>query len=131
MRATLRLDRLRASARLGWDEEERRAPQPVTIDVTLHFLSLPNASESDELKETVDYAAIATHLAALCGLGEYRLLEKLCRVLYDTVRTLVPPDAAVEVTVTKRPPLAGLEGGAAFTIADSGPLPPPEGGGGG
>ena len=119
MRATLRLDRLRASARLGWDEEERRAPQPVTIDLTLRFPSLPQAAESDDLKDTVDYAAIAAHLSALCGLGEYRLLEKLCRVLYDAVRTLVPPDAAVEVTVTKRPPLAGLEGGASFTISDT------------
>jgi FolB domain-containing protein len=129
MRATLRLDRLRASVRLGWEDEERRAPQPITIDVTLNFPSLPSAAESDDLQGTVDYAAIAAHLTALCGVGEYRLLEKLCRVLYDAVRTLVPPEMAVEVTVTKRPPLAGLEGGAAFTIADSGP--PLEGAGGG
>jgi FolB domain-containing protein len=129
MRATLRLDRLRASVRLGWEDEERRAPQPITIDVTLNFPSLPSAAESDDLQGTVDYAAIAAHLTALCGVGEYRLLEKLCRVLYDAVRTLVPPEMAVEVTVTKRPPLAGLEGGAAFTIADS--SPPLEGAGGG
>lgn len=120
MHATLRLDRLRASARLGWEDEERRTPQPVTIDVALRFPSLPEAADTDDLKDTADYGAIAAHLSALCGVGEYRLLEHLCRVAYDAVRTMAPPNAAVEVTVTKRPLLAGLEGGAAFTIADSG-----------
>lgn len=113
--------------RLGWEAAERESPQTVEIELTLRWPSLPLACATDDLAATVDYAALTDRAREVCDRGEYRLLERLAGSLYDALRPVISSGVALAVTVTKHPPLPGLEGGASFTIDDAPPSVGPHG----
>jgi dihydroneopterin aldolase len=93
--------------------------QGVLVELVLRRPFLPAACTSDELADTVDYERLAATIRKIAQRGEYRLLERLGWDLFRAVREFVPPSARLRLTVTKeRPPIAGLEGGASFTLGD-------------
>ena len=64
----IRLSGLRLETVLGVREDERTAPRAVVADVRL-FLDLGPAARSDDLADTVDYAALADRLRARARRG--------------------------------------------------------------
>jgi dihydroneopterin aldolase len=79
--------------------KERRFGQDFVVDVVLH-LDTRRAAAADELSETVDYSALATHVAAVVRGPEVSLLETLATRVADAVLT-DRKIVAVDVTVHK------------------------------
>jgi dihydroneopterin aldolase len=105
----LALRGMRFSARHGVLAREKVEPQPFEVDVVLHA-DLARAAESDDLAETVDYAAVNDLVRAIVTGPSFDLIEALAgaiarAVLAATDSTLVD---AVEVRVRKpEAPLGG------------------------
>ena len=102
----LELRGLHLDAPVGVLAEEKRAPQPIRIDLDVE-LDLAAAGVSDALADTVNYAAIVTH-AQTCALRvHHELLESLATEIGVGALGLDARIDAVEVTVTKlHPPVA-------------------------
>lgn len=87
--------------------EEQARPQPFEVDVELCVdLAVPGAS--DDLDDTVDYAAVAEAIARVVSSERYQLLERLATRIAEVCRS-DPRVSAVTVTVRKlQAPLRAL-----------------------
>jgi dihydroneopterin aldolase len=103
---TITLRGLRYLARHGVTLEERLEPQPFEVDVVLRA-DLSTAAASDELADTVDYAAVFTLVGEIVEGRSFRLLEALATAIAEAV---LERTAAEEVTVRVRKPRAPLPG---------------------
>lgn len=119
VRTTLEVPAIRLEVHLGCEAPERATPQAVDLGLVIEFATQPEGCASDRLADTVCYAALAQLARAHCRTREFRLVERLAAELRDLVRTRLPHDARLALTVTKlAPPVAGLVGGVRFTIDD-------------
>ena len=119
LRTRLEVPAIRLEVRLGCEAPERAAPQAVDLALVIDFAATPDACRSDELADTVCYAQLASATREYCAAREFRLVERLAAELRDLVRTRLPDDAGLALTVTKlAPPVPGLAGGVRFTIDD-------------
>lgn len=102
---------MRFVGRHGVELEERMEPQPIEVDVELE-MDLARPAETDELEDTIDYAAVFTLVGEIVEGRSFRLLEALAgaiaRAVVDAHGTDEPRLAAVEVRVRK--PHAPLPG---------------------
>ena len=102
---------MRFLGRHGVELEERLEPQPIEVDVELE-MDLARPAETDELGDTIDYAAVFTLVSGIVEGRSYRLLEALAgeiaRAVVDAHGTDEPRLASVEVRVRK--PEAPLPG---------------------
>ena len=97
---------LRVTGVHGVLPEERERAQPFSLDIVA-WVDMDAAQQSDDLADTVDYAALAQAAADVVGGRSYRLLEALAGRLASALLIVDPRLDAVEVTVRKlRPPLA-------------------------
>jgi dihydroneopterin aldolase len=96
---------LRVFARHGVLPEERSEGQVFVIDVVVET-DLSAAGRSDDLADTVDYAALASQVATTVETERWDLLERVAARVAD-VALAVDGVEAVEVTVRK--PDARLE----------------------
>lgn len=91
---------------IGERAEERVRPQRLRVDVELE---LPGrACETDELADTVDYAALAERIRGALAEAKCRMIERAAKIAHGICRE----DARVRtarVTVTKSGAVAGLE----------------------
>lgn len=78
------IDGIRARGRHGWTIAERSTPQPLTVDLELE-LDLQRAGASDDLQDTVDYAALHHRIVETVESTSFALLEKLGAALLDAV----------------------------------------------
>jgi len=67
---------LRARCIVGLNPEERRKPQDVVIDLTLHA-DLRQAGRSDDVADTVDYKRVKQEVLALVEGSSDLLIERL------------------------------------------------------
>jgi 7,8-dihydroneopterin aldolase/epimerase/oxygenase len=101
----VRLRGIRAYGRHGADPGERNRRQPIQIDATLEIdLSAPAAS--DELAQTIDYAAMRASLVRVVATTSYALLERLGADLLE-VLCADRRVARAEVTLSKPAILEG------------------------
>lgn len=99
---------LQLSAIVGVLPEERDRPQPLEIDLDI-VVDLTAAGLSDDLADTVDYAAVCAATEAVVSSAEPRLLERLAAQVADSVLSIDPAIAAVQVAIRKlRPPVPQL-----------------------
>ncbi len=94
----IRINSLRVLARIGVPDEERAAPQKLSIDVVMEsdFRGL-----DDDLARTTDYAAVAAWLKAECARREVKLLETLAEELAAGLLEGFPQIRAVDLEVRK------------------------------
>lgn len=97
---TVRIHGLEVFGRHGVLPEETALGQRFVVDVEI-ALSDASSTASDDLSETIDYAALAGAVAAIVGGPPVALLERLAGMIAD--RVLAEP-LAREVTVTVRKP---------------------------
>ncbi|RII40986.1 dihydroneopterin aldolase [Galactobacter valiniphilus] len=83
----------------GVFEHEKRDGQTFRVDLTLHT-STRVAAASDDLRDTIDYGALAQAVVAEIEAGPYDLIEKLAGVIADRVLSEFDP-AGVTVSVHK------------------------------
>jgi len=70
------VEELRLETHVGIHPREKALPQVVEISLEIGF-DATNAGASDELRDTVDYAAIVTRLREELRNNSFNLLEKL------------------------------------------------------
>ena len=78
------LRRIVAHGQHGNNSGERDLPQPFHIDVSFD-LDLARASESDALKDTIDYSRVYAQIMEIVEHRSYALLERLGADLVDAV----------------------------------------------
>jgi dihydroneopterin aldolase len=91
---TMYVSRLPLLSLIGVYLHEKENPQPLYLDLAIK-ISLSEAAESDDLEDTLDYAALCHDIQAAaarehCNLIERRLTDLLEIVLWD--------DRVIEVT---------------------------------
>lgn len=95
--------------------EEQTRPQPFEVDVELEVdLTVPG--ESDELEQTVDYAAVAEAVARVVESERHALLERLATRVAEVCKG---DERVSRVTVTVRklhPPVRSLVDHVGVTI---------------
>lgn len=110
---------IRCQSRIGCSDHERVDPRGVRVFIALAFSTPPEATTSDALADTVDYAALAARVTTLCGARPYRLLEHLARTLYDELRRDLPAQVQLWLDVAKEhSPLAEMEVSPRFGLGD-------------
>ncbi len=95
--ATIRITDLTLQAIIGTNDWEREVKQEVVINVTLEF-NAAKATQSDNLKDTVDYKVLTKRIIQLVEHSQFFLIEKLAdsilKLALDNKRVL---SAAVRV----------------------------------
>lgn len=87
--------------------EEQTRPQPFEVDVELD-VDLTAAGDSDDLDDTVDYAAVSEAVSRVVKNERYQLLERLATRIAEVCRT---DERVRTVTVTVRklhPPVRAM-----------------------
>lgn len=119
MTAVLSLEGVRLEVRLGAGEEERARPQPVELDVEIHFDRPPGACRTDRIEDTICYAQLVEAARELVVGHEFRSIERLGAALHERLRQELSEGARLWIEVTKlAPPIEGLRGGARFVLGD-------------
>ena len=107
---TLTLNGLSVECVIGELPVERTRTQRVRVDVALE---VPDAAATtDELADTVDYAALAERIRAALVAAQCRMIERAARIVCDTCLA-DGKVASVRATVTKFGAIPGLESAAA------------------
>lgn len=89
----------RLETRIGVTEQERAAPQPVVVDVELEA-DTRQAARTDDLRHSIDYAAVHAVMAATASARPRALVETLAAELADALLARFPAEA-VRVLVRK------------------------------
>lgn len=79
---------------------------------------MPVSCETDDLSDTVCYAELTSLITAACEQKTYKLIEHLAYDIYTLIKARHTLEC--QVTVSKKPPIANLQGGAAFVCGDWG-----------
>ncbi len=107
MSDVLRIDDLRVDCVVGVWPHERNASQPLHVDLEMRFDTRP-AALRESVRDTVDYAAVASQVVFLLRSCRFRLLETAAHTLARYVLAPPPPGGTqpqVErVTVRLRKP---------------------------
>lgn len=82
--ARIALRNVRALGRHGADPGERQHEQPFDIDLVVE-LGRNGVELTDELSDTLDYAALHRRLVTIVSSTSFALLERLARALLDAV----------------------------------------------
>jgi dihydroneopterin aldolase len=123
---TIEIRGLRVFAHHGVLPAERERGQTFVLDVWLWCAPSP-APDSDDLADTVDYAAVCDRIVELATGGPYDLLERLAAVIADDLAAA--PIERVRVRVAKPDaPIAHDLAEVAVTVERAGPraIPRPE-----
>lgn len=70
---------------IGFYEWEQRMPQLLQLDLAFGLPS-HEAGQSDRIRDTIDYAAVAERVRTSLATTHFLLLEKLCEHVADIVR---------------------------------------------
>ncbi len=100
---------MRFLARHGVLPEEKVRPQRFEVDVVLHA-DLATASASDDLRDTVDYAALHELVGAIVTGPSFDLIEALAGAIARAVLAATDPGIVDAVEVRVRKPDAPLAG---------------------
>ena len=99
---------LRALGVHGVLAEERTRPQPFSVDLDV-WVDTAAAAASDDLADTVAYAALATRAVAVVEQRSFALLEALAAAVAAALLGADDAVRAVAGRVTKRRPPVGLD----------------------
>lgn len=88
----LSLRGMRFDCIVGLFDFERNTPQPVELDVTMHF-DTRVAAQQDRLHDTVDYSRLLGELRFVLSAGRFRLIESAAEAVAAWI--LMPPSADV------------------------------------
>ncbi len=107
MKDRIHLFDVRLQCRIGVPPEERARPQEIVLDVSMEkSLRLPALSE--EVEDTIDYAAVLTMLESVVASREWVLVETLAEAICAAVLAKFPADS---VRILLRKPAALRERG--------------------
>jgi len=104
---TIFISELRLDILIGVYEWERRVPQAVQFDLEI---GIPGrrAAGSDQLADTIDYAAVAARIEASLRTNSFGLLERVAEHIAELIRSEFGAPW-VKVSVTKLAPLKNVK----------------------
>ena len=115
MEMKLELSGIDVDCIIGERPDERTRPQRLRVDVVLTIDE--KSAETDELADTVDYAALTEKIRAVLVEAKCRMIERAARVVCD--RCLADAKvSAVRVRVTKAGAIPHLESASAVIEAE-------------
>ena len=100
---------------IGERPDERTRTQRLRVDIVLAIDD--RAAETDELSDTVDYAALTEGIRAALVAAKCRMIERAAKVVCDLCLADEKVSAA-EVTVTKSGAISHLESASAVYEAE-------------
>ena len=103
------LRRLQMDARIGVYAWEKEAPQPIVVDLEFD-LPHGDACFSDELLDTVDYAAVVERLRTVALTQPHRLVEAMAQTMCTVLQTEFDL-SSIRLTLMKLAPFPGSEVG--------------------
>ena len=102
----LKLNGIDVDCIIGERPDERTRTQRLHVDIVLTIDD--RAAETDELSDTVDYAALTEKVRAVLVAAKCRMIERAAKVVCDVCLAESKVSAA-EVTVTKSGAISHLE----------------------
>jgi dihydroneopterin aldolase len=93
---------------IGVYDFEKTAPQPLVFDYELG-IDLALAAQSDDLKDTVDYAKVAEMTASHLQQTQYELLEPLAENLCQLLFKTFPALETVQIKISKPQAVANAQ----------------------
>ncbi len=78
----IRICDLRFRCVVGVNEEERREPQEIVAQITLHT-DLRHAGRTDAIDDTIDYKVLKKEVLAMAERSRFRLIEALAQAIAD------------------------------------------------
>lgn len=84
MLADIIIDELLVPAIIGCLPEERLSKQPVTISLSIQ-VDISTASVTDNIKHTLDYAALCDEIKLFVGQSSFQLIEALAEGIVNLV----------------------------------------------
>ena len=107
---------IEVKGRHGCSAEERAHLQPFIVDLELH-LNLKQAGKSDDLGDTIDYAAVISDVKKIVGGTSRNLIETVAQEISDFLLRRYFLLDAVKITLHKpSPPIGEKFSGAAVEI---------------
>lgn len=109
---------LRVETRIGVTEAERAKPRPIVVHLDL-ACDTSRAGRSDDLSDTIDYAACILEVVDLATAGEFKLMEHLAE---EIAAILVDKQGVITVTVEvvkESPPVSAEVGSVRVRIERS------------
>lgn len=97
---------------LGTLSFERIKPQPVRLSFSI-WMDFEKIADTDNLKDTVDYAALAEDLKAFIIKSKFQLVETLVLRCAEKILAYSEKILACEVTIKKPEAIAGAKNSAA------------------
>lgn len=110
---------LKLLGRHGCSEAERKYQQPFVVDAEL-YLDLSQAAKSDDLGETIDYAAVLGDIRKIVEGTSRNLIETVAQDIADLLLRRYMLLDGVKITLRKtNPPIGEKFSGAAVEIVRS------------
>lgn len=101
------IDALKVQAKVGVYEWEKKIEQTLFVDLALN-IDLAPAGASDQLDDTLDYAAICEQVQTLAVARHYQLIEHFAQSLADL---LLEESRVEQVSITVHKPAANPHAG--------------------
>lgn len=101
------LQGIQIPAALGVSAAERRMRRPVALDLELET-ELATAGRSDRIQQTIHYERVFEVVQDVAANREHKLVEALGQRIADAVLEAFPAVQAVQLTVRKTKPIAGV-----------------------
>lgn len=116
----IRIDGLTLYTHHGVGEAEREVGQRMIFDLEVK-VSDCQATDSDDVSQTVDYGELVELVAAVATRGSYRTLERLVTVIAEAALERFPSTDEIKVRATKPvPPIPFTVDGASVEIIRTG-----------
>lgn len=98
--STIEVEDLRLRAYIGFQEWEREKLQDLVISFSFKY-DVCFATESDDVKDALDYKSLTKSIIALVDRQQFNLIETLAEVIYNTIQTYSPNIQDIEVKLEK------------------------------
>jgi dihydroneopterin aldolase len=105
---TLTLHDLTLNVILGVFDFEKEVPQTININLTLDFLTMPLACESDKHQDAICYAGLAEYLQNFCHAKTFQMIEHLSLQLTLQTQKYLSIPANISLEIFKNPPVDNL-----------------------
>ncbi len=105
------------SVHIGISAQEREMKQKVFVSIMINFKSLPRATITDNVNDTLCYHNICYKLKLLND-KVFSTIEYLCHQVYNLLYEIIEPNY-FQFEVRKFPVIENLKGGVKFILANN------------
>lgn len=114
-KSSIVINDIKIYVKIGHSSNERYVKQPLHLKLIIEHDTIPGASFSDNLEDTVCYKAIIDAVHEFATDKEYSLIEKFALELYNLITDMVKPNK-LRVFLTKYPEIDNFSGNVCFEI---------------